>query len=179
MHGIGLLDVLRVVSGVLLLNAILSYTITKSSTWGYDGKYVDLQYLRHLTFGSRLRTFTIESLAQSVVDSKRLFVSVNKRVYDVTASRGIYDPKLITARYSMFVGKDCTRMYVNGCFRDIDQCSWDTRNIGYDQTWVDNSVNHWVKFYDNHSKYWLVGYLEVDESIDPPKECMNGVQYPR
>lgn len=146
--------------------------------WGYEGKYVDTRYLWFRLRGSPLQTYTIESLAHDVATSGNLLVSVDRHVFDVTASREMYDPRKITARYSMFVGKDCTRMYVNGCFRDQEQCTWDVRKTGYDEEWVDKTVRHWVDFYQNHSKYWLVGYLEVDESVDAPPKCLNGVQYP-
>lgn len=181
MHGIGVLDIARVLSGLLLLHALLSYTITGSSTWGYDGKYVDTHYLWHLLRGAPLRTFTPTSLAAEVASSERLLVSVNRTVFDVTASREVYDPHRITARYSVFVGRDCTRMYVNGCFRDEEQCSWDTRESGFDEEWVKKTVKHWVDFYTNHKKYWVVGYLDVgneDTWDTPPPACLDGLRYP-
>ncbi|TID15038.1 hypothetical protein CANINC_004709 [Pichia inconspicua] len=180
MFGISVLDITRVLSGLLLLNALVSYTLTNSSTWGYSGKYVDTQYLLHLLRGAPLRKFTLSTLAEEVNVTGRLLISVNRTVFDVTASRDIYDPNRITARYKLFVGRDCTRMYVNGCFRDEEQCSWDIRNTGFDDEWVNKTVKHWVDFYSNHRNYWIVGYLDVsqEESLDTPPVCLNGLRYP-
>ena len=174
-----LLDILRVFSGVLLLNAILSYLFTSSTLWGLDdSKYVDLHYWHYVIRGSPLIPFTIDSLRREVEDSGRLLLSFNKKVYDVSRNPDVYDPSNFKARYSTFVGRDCTRMFLNGCFHDENQCTWDLRNIGFDADWVETSIEHWEKFYSENRKYWLVGYLEVEEDRPVPEKCMDGMRYP-
>lgn len=174
-----LLDMLRIVSGLIFLNALLSYWFSSSIMWGYTGKYVDSSYLFHVLKCSPMKIYTIESLWNDVQNSNRLLLSINKTVYDVTASYNTYDPKSITSRYGIFVGRDCTRMFVNGCFSDMDQCTWDLTNIGFDELHVNKSVAEWEKFYENHPKYWKVGYLDIsDDTRDTPCQCLGGIKYP-
>lgn len=172
------IDTLRIISGLLLFNAISSYVFTGTSTWGYKGKWTDTEYLYHRLRGSPLRKYTIESLEASL-HSTRYLLSINKQVFDVTAGGDTYNPhKKLKSKYSTFVGRDCTRMFINGCFHDMEQCTWDLRNIGFDNEWVEKTVDHWVRFYENHPRYWKVGYLEADSPNEEPKQCLSGVRYP-
>lgn len=175
-----LLDILQIIGGLILLNAILSYLITSSTTWGYGGRYLDPHYYKHVLKGYPQKEYTAESLLEETQNSGRLLLSINRQVYDVTSNRALYDSNYVTARYASFVGRDCTRMYLNGCFGNSEQCTWDLRNIGYTEKWVNQSVDHWVRFYENNPRYWRVGYLNVgNESEYPiPEKCMDGVKYP-
>lgn len=174
-----MLDLLRVISGLLLLHAILSYWFTSSTMWGYTGKYIDSNYLIHRLKLSPMTVFTIDSLWDEVQNSDRLLLSINKTVYDVTASYATYNPKSITSTYGVFVGRDCTRMFVNGCFADLSQCTWDLTNIGYDESYVNKVVEQWEKFYEKHPKYWKVGYLDIsNDNRNTPAQCLNGKKYP-
>lgn len=175
-----LLDVLQILSGLIFLNAILSYYFTSSTLWGYEGKFLDKNYLLFFFKGCPQKRFTPESLLQETKNTNRLLLSINKKVFDVTSNPEMYDPNLITARYSRFIGYDCTRMYINGCFKDSNQCTWDLRNIGYDENWVNKSVAHWEKFYASNPKYWQVGYLDIDDigNYEMPEKCLNGMKYP-
>jgi predicted heme/steroid binding protein len=172
-------DVLRVISGLLLLNALLSYAFTQSTMWGYSGKYVDSMYLIHRLKGSPIKEYTVNTLWNDVQNSGRLLISINKKVYDVTASYDVYNPKTITSRYGIFVGRDCTRIFINGCFHDLNQCTWNLENMKMDQSYVNTTVLKWENFYQQHPKYWQVGYLNVsNDDRDPPPACTNGILYP-
>lgn len=175
-----LLDVLRILSGLILLNALLSYAFTSSTMWGYEGRYLDTAYLHHILRGSPQKRFTPQSLLEETKRTGRLLLSIDRKVFDVSSNREMYDPARITARYSTFVGHDCTRMFVNGCFKDINQCTWDLRNIGFDEDWVNKRVQHWLKFYHDNPYYWQVGYLDVDSSELPeaPEQCLTGFHFP-
>lgn len=178
----GLLDVLQLFSGLIILNAILSYTFTSSTVWGYDNtRYVDPAYIMFIIKGSPMKYFTPEMLKTETEISGRLLLSINKKIFDVTRNREMYDSKYLSSRYSTFIGNDCTRMYINGCFKDINQCTWDLRNIGYDDKWVNKTVLHWEEFYRKNLGYWQVGYLDIGDEKDYeiPKKCLNGMKYPR
>ena len=170
------LDILRVCSGIILFNALLSYFFTSTTLWGYnDTKYVDWNYLSYKLKGSPQINYTIESLFN---EKERYLISINRTVFDVTLNKEMYDPSSITARYSIFKGKDCTRIFINGCFHDLNQCTWDLRNTGYDNDYIENTIIHWLDYYNNHPLYWKVGKLEVDENTSIPEKCMNGLMYP-
>lgn len=174
------LDVLRILSGLILLNALLSYTFTSSTMWGYDGRYVNTTYLRHVLRGYPQTRFTPESLLEATQKTGRLLLSIDKKVFDVSSNPEMYDPQSVSARYSTFVGQDCTRMFVNGCFNETSQCTWDLRNMGFEEDWVTQRVESWLKFYTENPHYWQVGYLDVGEleTHDIPEQCLTGVSFP-
>lgn len=175
---INFFDFLRIFSGLLLLNAILSYVFTSSTTWGYEGKYVNASYLCHFVKGLPQQEFTLESLKDEV-NSGRLLLSIDRNVFDVSANQQMYNIQY-GSRYSIFIGCDCTRMFVNGCFNNFEQCTWDLRNIGIDGDIVNESVRRWVEFYRNHPKYWQVGYLNIGDinTYTLPQPCVSGLKYP-
>lgn len=177
---ITVLDVIRLISGLVIINAVLSYFFTSSTMWGYDGKYVDTHYLQYAVRGSPIKVYTLESLAAEYPKSGRLLVSIDRKVFDVTANYETYDPNSITSRYGVFVGRDCTRMFVNGCLKNMQQCTWDLRNIGYDTETTNKRVQHWVTFFSSNPRYWQVGILDVGDVDDYelPEICTKGVKYP-
>lgn len=180
---VGVLDVLRVLSGLLLLNALLSYFITGSQLWGYEGKYTDMAYIRHVLSGSPLRNYTLADLRYELNAHNRLLLSINRTVFDVSSNPKTYDPRSkLSSQYKLFVANDCTRLFVNGCFKDADQCTWDLRNTGFDDVYVDQVIQKWLNYYEQHSFYWKVGYLQLtpeQENQEPPMQCLDGLRYPK
>lgn len=170
------LDFVRIFAGILILNAILSYTLTSSPTWGYNGKYLNPNYLTYIIRGSPQDIFTVSSLAQSCQEKKKIYLSVNGTVFDVSANAEMYSSG---SRYNVFIGKDCTRLFVNGCFHKEDQSTWDLRNIGVDPEIVNKRIESWIKYFENHPEYWKVGVLDFSDSITtkPPEVCLEGVMY--
>lgn len=175
-----LLDVLRILSGLILFNALLSYTFTSSTMWGYEGRYVNTNYIRHVLKGSPQTKFTPKTLLETTQQTGQLLLSIDRKVFDVSSNPEMYDPQSVSARYSTFVGQDCTRMFVNGCFNETSQCTWDLRNMGFEEDWVTQRVESWLKFYTENPHYWQVGYLDVGEleTYDIPEQCLTGVSFP-
>lgn len=170
------LDFLRIFAGILFFNAILSYALTSSPTWGYSGKYLNPNYLAYVICGSPQVTFTVSSLAQSYQEKNKLYLSVNGTVFDVSANSDMYSTG---SRYNVFIGKDCTRLFVNGCFHKEDQSTWDLRNIGVDLEIANNRIDSWVNYFENHPEYWKVGVLDLTDPVttEPPEVCFEGMMY--
>ncbi|KAK6456149.1 cytochrome b5-like heme/steroid binding domain-containing protein [Scheffersomyces xylosifermentans] len=170
----GFVDVLRVLGGVIFLNAFLSWWFTSSSTWGYDGKWINTSYLAH-RITNNFVNLTLEELSLFNGTDSRLpiYVAVNGSVYDVSASRGIYGPK---GSYRMLSGKDAARVYVTGCFRNPAEYTYDLR--GLDEEEASHDVKEWQIFYEHHPKYWLVGHVQHEVIQGEPPEPCEHVKFP-
>lgn len=169
-----LLDILRILSGVLLLNAFFSWYFTSTGTWGYEGKWVSTRYLRHVLFG-RTTHLTMEELSKFDGSNPALpiYLAVNGSVYDVSASPQIYGKD---GPYHFFSGRDAARAFVTGCFHKEDEFTYDLRGI--DPREAETDVKSWQNFFVNHGKYFYVG--TVDHPLltgDPPKPC-KGAKFP-
>lgn len=153
------IDILRVLGGLLLANALLSWWFTGSSTWGYDGKWVDYRYLKHLTIELPVQ-LTLEELAKYNGDIPGLpiYVSINGTVYDVTKSARIYGPG---GAYHVFSGKDSARAFVTGCYDKEDELTHDLR--GLDPEEIEDQLGGWVRFFSRNSRYWVAGTVELPE----------------
>lgn len=113
-----------------------------------------------------------------------IYLAIDGTIIDVSANPGIYGPG---GGYNFFVGRDATRAFVTGCFKE------DLTNdmTGVEELYIpiedDNDshremtltfaektqrreaelkqakqnvkaqVQHWVRFYSNHKKYFAVG----------------------
>jgi cytochrome b involved in lipid metabolism len=76
---------------------------------------------------------------------------VDGKVYDVTAGRRFYGPE---GSYHFFAGKDATRSFVSGCFKD--DCPQDLNNLSENEK---KSLEEWEQFYAEHQEYFFVGYI--------------------
>lgn len=170
----GVLDIARVFSGLLVANAILSWFFTSSSTWGYDGKWINPSYLSFKVRNNFVK-LTLDELAKYDGQDKALplYLAINGSVYDVSVSRTIYGPG---GPYSKFAGKDAARAWVTGCFGKPDEFTYDLREI--DEKEARNAIQNWQDFYDNHRKYWYVGTVIHEEITGPPPEPCEHVAYP-
>lgn len=148
-----LLDILRVIGGLLLLNAMCSWYFTSSSTWGYKGKWLNINYVKHRLIERDLN-LTMEELALYNGSDLNLpiFLALNGRVYDVSNSRHIYGPG---GSYSFLPGKDCARVMVTGCFNKEDEFTYDLRGLDMEEAIQD--ISKWQHFFENHKRYWYVG----------------------
>ncbi|RKP31988.1 cytochrome b5 [Metschnikowia bicuspidata] len=164
-----IIDVLRVLGGLLLLNALLSWHLTFTATWGYSGKWIRPHYLKHVVFG-RVRHFTLEELRQydGSDPSRPILLAINGSVYDVTASPGIYGPQ---GPYHFFSGRDAARAFVTGCFQKQDEFTYDLRGLNPQEVKVD--IRGWQRYFANSGKYFYVGTVEHPPLTgEPPKHCI-------
>jgi len=126
---------------------------------------------------------------------KPVYLAVNGTIFDVTEGRRTYGPG---GSYEVFGGRDATRAFVTGCFRE--DRTGDLRGAEEIYIPIDDpdeeiasgakkmraekerreakkrvlqEVKKWEDFYKNHKKYFQVGRLvEVPEYPDePPKLC--------
>lgn len=163
-----LIDIVRVVGGLLFLNAFFSWWFTSTSTWGYNGKWINTQYLKHRLTNNYVN-LTIDELALYNGSDMLLpiYIGVNGYVYDVTASRGIYGPK---GSYSKLSGKDASRLYVTGCFMNPEEYTYDLRGLKEEE--AKQELSEWQQFFEEHPKYWLAGYVQRPDPVgEPPAPC--------
>lgn len=164
-----LVDVIRIIGGLLFLNAFASWWFTSTSTWGYEGKWVDSRYLYFQLAGS-YTNFTEHQLAQFNGSDPQapIYIGINGSVYDVTAGRSMYGPK---GSYRKLAGKDCARVYVTGCLMKADEYTHDLRGLQPHE--VQEQLGSWQKYYGEHPKYWYVGQV-VHEPLEGrriPEPC--------
>ncbi|KAG0144148.1 hypothetical protein CROQUDRAFT_65321 [Cronartium quercuum f. sp. fusiforme G11] len=148
-----------------LLSLALSRMIMEHWFWGYDGKYVQLNYY----FPGPETVFTLEKLAEydGVKDpSKPLLLAIDGNVYNMDKNKAIYGPG---GTYHHFAGKDASRAFVTGCFKT--GLTYDTRGFTKQQQ---KALAHWANFFENSPKYPKVGRV-IRPSIDPasplPQDC--------
>lgn len=171
----GVVDLIRLLGGVLLLNALASYWFTNSTMWGVKlGRYLDLRYYQYLITGEKLNITMGELLLFDGSDPKLpIYVGVNGVLFDVTASRNVYGPG---GSYHGFAGNDGARLFHNGCFHRKDQLTYDLRGLDHDTLLQD--IENWRKFYQSNRNYWQVGHVIHDELVGEPPAVCNGLKYP-
>lgn len=170
----GFLDVLRILGGLLFLNAFLSWWFTSSGTWGYDGKWLDPSYVKLRITGNYLN-LTLEQLALYNGSDKLLpiYVAINGLVYDVSRSRETYGPG---GSYAFFSGKDSARAFSTGCFNKPDEFTYDLR--GLDPQEAAEDIAGWKEYYELSNRYWYVGTVQHKELTgEPPAPCKH-MKYP-
>ncbi|ODV95546.1 hypothetical protein PACTADRAFT_3242 [Pachysolen tannophilus NRRL Y-2460] len=169
-----LLDIARMVMGILLLNAFLSFWFTSSTVWGYDGKLLNPQYLKFKTFGSYLNLSVEELSLFNGSDPKLpIYIAIGGRIYDVSSSSKIYG---VGNSYNKFSGKDASRVFHTGCLYKEDEYTYDLRGLDEEKAWKD--IHQWQNYYDNHKKYWYVGTVQHKTLRgDPPSPCINTMKY--
>ncbi|KAL1886771.1 hypothetical protein Plec18167_000706 [Paecilomyces lecythidis] len=189
--GISLLDVIRVIVTLVVASCGLSYFVTSSESflWGYRPWFtrwpVVVSYLR----GPVLLNPEQLSLYNGTDPSLPIYLAVNGTIFDVSANPVVYGPG---GSYNFFAGRDATRAFVTGCFKEdltpdldgveemyipIDDPEEDAklssreRKLRREQDTrkakaiVRAQVQHWENFFRNHKKYFEVGKV-VDA---PPK----------
>lgn len=169
-----LIDIVRILGGILLLNSLASWWFTSTSTWGYDGKWINPRYLKHRVTLSSVN-LTIAELAQYDGENSKLpiYIAINGSVYDVTSSPHIYGPK---GPYRFFSGKDAARAFVTGCFQKPDEFTYDLREIDAEE--AESDLRSWQNYFENSKRYWFVGTVQHEPlEGDPPLPCQH-VKFP-
>ncbi|KAH0610472.1 uncharacterized protein H6S33_011999 [Morchella sextelata] len=124
--GISFLDVLRVISGIIVLSGVMSWFVTdgESLTWGYKPAALRWNNVK-MMFRTPLNLTDAELARYDGKDPKLpIYVAVNGSVFDVTANPATYGPG---GGYHFFSGRDAARAFVSGCFRE--DLTWDMRGL--------------------------------------------------
>ncbi|OAL05003.1 cytochrome b5 [Phaeosphaeriaceae sp. SRC1lsM3a] len=114
---LSVLDVLRILGGILLLSSGLSYLSTNgtSMTWGYDPWWTRAREWKTL-LQREVHLTDAELLAYDGSDpSKPIYLAINGTIYDVSISPSTYGPG---GSYHFFAGKDAARAFLTGCFAE-------------------------------------------------------------
>jgi len=110
------LDILRILTGLSLLSASLSYFITGSSLlWGWNPWFLSPAQVQAYLRGPVSLTDE-QLLAYNGVDlNKPIYLGLNGSIYDVSAAPMTYGPG---GGYHFFAGRDAARAYLTGCFQE-------------------------------------------------------------
>ncbi|UPX16691.1 uncharacterized protein EKO05_0007079 [Ascochyta rabiei] len=115
--GFSVLDVLRVLGGLALLSAGLSYLSTSgtSMTWGYNAKWTRMREWKGMLRG-RVHLTDAQLLQYDGSDpTKPIYLALNGTIYDVSSSPQTYGPG---GSYHFFAGRDAARAFLTGCFAE-------------------------------------------------------------
>ena len=113
---LSVIDIIRIVAGLLLLNSLLSYFVTNDSyTWGYRPWFIRPKVLTRWLKGPVYLSDAQLGLYNGTDPALPVYLALNGTIYDVTAGRRIYGPG---GGYHVFAGKDAARGFVTGCFAE-------------------------------------------------------------
>ncbi|KAI1908872.1 hypothetical protein LOZ12_005080 [Ophidiomyces ophidiicola] len=193
---ITVIDVFRLLFLLLLASSGLSYFITGDSvTWGVKPQFARWSAILSRLRGPVLLTPSELSLYNGTSPDLPIYVSINRTIYDVSASPHAYGPG---GSYSFFAGRDATRAFVTGCFEedltpdmsgveemfipieDDDDSEVEKalskaakkirreRELREARQMVYKQVKHWVDFYGKSDKYFYVGRLVPEQNGENP-----------
>ncbi|QDS77523.1 hypothetical protein FKW77_000733 [Venturia effusa] len=115
-YGINVVDILRGITGLLLLAAALSWFITgESIIWNWRQLPTLLGTAKRAVGGDILLTDAELAQYDGTDLNKPIYVGLNGSIYDVSASPQTYGAG---GGYSFFSGKDAARAFVTGCFAE-------------------------------------------------------------
>ena len=167
-----LADIARMLLGLVVLNFMLSYYVTRTPLWGSETRLTNPRYLKfivetYMPGSNGYLNLTEQELAlyngQDL--SLPIYVALNGTVYDVTSNPGSYGP---IGAYSFFSGRDAARAYVTGCFKT--DLTHDLRGLDHGE--ANKIIAGWQAFYESSQKYWKVGYVHHPPlSGEPPAPC--------
>lgn len=158
-----LFDIMRMITGLILLNLMISYWFTGTLTYNYRGKLTDPHYLYFQVFGSRVN-LTDAELARfdGSIDGLPIYLAVNGSVFDVSNRREIYGPG---GSYNYLSGKDCARAYATNC---LNQHTHDIRDIEPEEV---RRLRGWHEFFE--TKYFKVGVVNHEPLSGPTPDRQN------
>lgn len=166
------LDLLRILGGLIIFNAFLSWWFTSTGTWGYDGRNIDPHFWLSVAGVAIYGTphFTMAQLREYNGHTKsRVYVAINGTVFDVTRKRHLYTG---SGSYRRLAGNDCSRVLVTGCLGKADEYTHDLR--GLDPLEIEENLGSWLRYYSKHRDYWKVATVEWDPVTgDEPTECQH------
>lgn len=224
-RGISLVDILRVLVTMAVASCGLSYYMTSSESllWGYRPWFTKwpevIRYivrrrslrhkpasqltLRHKQQGPLTLTPAQLSLYNGTDPALPIYLAVNGSVFDVSANPMIYGPG---GSYNFFAGKDATRAFVTGCFREdltpdlagveemfvpvddeeLGRLTSAQRKVRREQdvrtarARVRKTVDHWEGFFRNHKRYFQVGRVVGGEvRAETPRELCEAARMAR
>lgn len=169
-----MIDILRLISGLLFLNAFASWWFTSTSTWGYKGKWINPSYLTHRVTGHYVN-LTLDELAlyNGTEASLPIYIAINGSVYDVSSAPDIYGPK---GPYRFFSGRDAARAFITGCFQNPEEFTYDLRELDPEEAAHD--LKSWQDYFGESNKYWYVGTVKHEELTGPPPPPCQHMKYP-
>lgn len=132
------------------------------------------------------------SLYNGTDPSLPIYLAVNGSIFDVSANPAIYGPG---GSYNFFAGRDATRAFVTGCFKDdltpdligveemflpvedaedegLTSAQRKTRHekeLRLAREKIAKTVARWEGFFRNHKRYFQVGMVVDDGTVDPKK----------
>ncbi|KAJ5592167.1 hypothetical protein N7537_009071 [Penicillium hordei] len=187
-RSISVLDIIRVIVTLLIACGGLSYYMTsfESVLWGYRPWYTRWPVVKQWVQGPVTLTPSQLSLYNGTDTNLPLYVAVNGTVFDVSANRMIYGPG---GSYNFFAGRDATRAFVTGCFKedltndmrgveimflpveDIEEEGVTSaekkirreKELRAARGRVEATVNRWSGFFANHAKYFEAGRVVVED----------------
>ncbi|KGO74993.1 Gtr1/RagA G protein [Penicillium italicum] len=190
-HGISLLDIIRVVVTLLIACGGLSYYMTSSESvlWGYRPWYTRWPVVKQWVQGPVTLTPSQLSLYNGTDTNLPIYVAVNGSIFDVSENRMIYGPG---GSYNFFAGRDATRAFVTGCFKEdltndmrgveimflpVEDIEEDAvtpaqkkvrreKELRAAKARVEAIVKRWTEFFANHAKYFKAGWVVVDGGVD-------------
>ncbi|KAK3112412.1 hypothetical protein LTR53_011335 [Teratosphaeriaceae sp. CCFEE 6253] len=113
---LSILDLLRIVGGLFLLNCLLSYFITNDSVlWGWRPWFVRPQLISRYFRGPVQLTDAQLAGYDGSDPGRPIYLALNGTIYDVSAGARIYGPG---GSYNVFAGKDAARGFITGCFAE-------------------------------------------------------------
>ncbi|PGH26474.1 hypothetical protein AJ80_01787 [Polytolypa hystricis UAMH7299] len=191
---ISILDIFRVLFLFFLASSALSYYVTNNSIlWGYRPWFTKWPMVKMFIHGPILLTPDQLSLYNGTSETLPIYIAVNSTIFDVSASRHTYGPG---GSYSFFAGRDATRAFVSGCFRDdltpdirgleqmhipVEDNDEDPEERDMSETEkmvrgeeelreanekVKKQVDHWEGFFRNHDRYFEVGRLVGSPGVE-------------
>lgn len=166
-----LLDILRVLSGLLLLTTTLSYYTTSTLLWTLSPP----PFTRPARIRAWLRgplLLTDAALARYDGSDARLpiLLALNGTIYDVTQGRRFYGPG---GMYAGFGGRDATRAFVTGCFEG--DLTGDLR--GVEEVFVPVGVDGDVDAEEalvRREREWRVAREMVEETVKGWEKLFDG-----
>ncbi|KAK5128818.1 hypothetical protein LTR85_000151 [Meristemomyces frigidus] len=115
-NSVGVVDILRLLAGLFLLNCLLSYFITNDSVlWGWRPWFIRPGVVMRYIQGPIYLTDAELSAYDGSDPTKPIYLALNGTIYDVSAGRRIYGPR---GSYNVFAGKDAARGFITGCFAE-------------------------------------------------------------
>jgi predicted heme/steroid binding protein len=154
--------------GFLVLVALTlmstSYLLTESLTFNYQ--VPSWIKLKKLFLPAPTRILTLEELAEHGPDAETVYISILGHVFDVTPGRATYGSG---GTYSCFAGRDSSRSFVTGCFKE-PYLTHDIRGLGEQDV---RGIKEWVDFYKNSDKYDYIGTVQLPsvEGLPLPDDC--------
>ncbi|KAL1957469.1 hypothetical protein VTO42DRAFT_5932 [Malbranchea cinnamomea] len=183
---ISVLDIFRLIFLLIVASCALSYFVTgESFIWGYKRPWFTKAPELKAYLRGPLR-LTPSQLARYDGSDPNLpiYVAINGTIYDVSRSPHMYGPG---GGYSFFAGRDATRAFVTGCFRedltddlrgveemfvpiedeegheDVPEAQRQ-RELEEAREKVRKTVEKWERFYAQNEKYFEVGKVVKEDS---------------